>query len=88
MHELARIERRLIQLSPRELSYAEQQADGIISKEVHKELMIRLSDERAELIETQTELADQARQVEQARAQLDSSQTLLNALPSVLTDLP
>ena len=46
LEELQRIERQLDKLHDRKLSYADQRADGSISKSVHIELTMRLKDSR------------------------------------------
>lgn len=84
LDELSRIEGRLEKLQQREFSYAEQRADGLISKDTHAELMLRLKDEQCELLQVHAQLLDKVKMLEEARHQLDAAHVLVEALPQVL----
>jgi DNA invertase Pin-like site-specific DNA recombinase len=88
LSELKHIEGRLTRLHQRELSYAEQRADGSIDKAVHQELTMRIEEDRKELVQAHAQLIERAKLIEQARDQLSTAQSLILALPEALPDLP
>ena len=73
-------------LHQRELSYAEQRAEGTITKDVHAELMLRLREERKELQQEHEKLSNKVALIREARQQLDAAHILVQALPQVLGD--
>lgn len=85
--ELSRIHLRLEKLRRLELSYAEQRAEGILSKSAQQELTVRLNDERKELLLEQAKLADKLKAIEEVRQQIDSANHLIASLPDVLPEL-
>lgn len=87
LDELKRIEARLEKMHHHELSYAEQRAEGSISKAVHAELTLRLKEARQELLQEHEKLSDRARFLREAREQFDSVQTLVSVLPEILTEV-
>ena len=88
IEELCRVEKRLDALHERELSYAEQRADGSINKTLHQELVMRLREVRIELLHAKEELTQQAQIIEDARQQRETAHTLVDALPEILIELP
>lgn len=85
--ELKRIETRLNKVYQRELSYAEQRAEGTINKDVHAELMLRLREERKELSDERETLSMRVQIINEARKQLDTAQLLIDALPHILDEV-
>ena len=87
LDELRRIEARLDKIHQHELSYAEPRAEGAISKEVHAELILRLKEERKELMQEHEKLLDHVQLLKEAHDQFDVAQTLVAALPQILSDV-
>ncbi len=85
--ELKRIERRLAKIRDLELSYAQQRAESVIDKSLQQELVMRLNDERKELIQVQTQLADKVKMIAEAQKQVSAAHTLIAALPEVLSNV-
>ena len=85
--DLKRIEARLQKATQREISYAEQRAEGVISKEVHAELMMRLREERKELEQEHQKVSDRVGLLRDAREQLDAARILVQALPQILGEV-
>jgi hypothetical protein len=86
-HALKRIRSRLEKATQREISYAEQRAEGVISKDVHAELMLRLREERAELEREHEKQSDRVSVIREAREQLDAAHLLVQALPQILGEV-
>ena len=86
VEELKHVDRQLEKLRERELSYAEQQAEGIITAVVHKELTLRLQEAKRELVQTKYKLTQMAKLVEQARLQRDQAKELIKKLPEVISN--
>jgi hypothetical protein len=84
VEELQRIERQLDKLHERELSYAEQRADGSISKAVHIELNHCLVESKRELLQVREQLSQKAKMIEDSRQQRDTAHNLVKALPETL----
>ncbi|WP_414692092.1 recombinase family protein [Phototrophicus methaneseepsis] len=87
LEELLSINSRLEKLHQRELSYAEQRAEGTLSKAIQKELVLRLQQEQKELLEAQSQLQSKAEQITQARNQLASAEVLIDQLPDILPQI-
>jgi len=87
VEDLKRIETRLEKSTQREISYAEQRAEGTISKDVHAELMMRLREERRELEQEHEKLSNKVDVIREAREQLDAAHLLVQALPQVLGEV-
>ncbi len=81
------IEAHLAKMHQHELSYAEQRAEGSISKAVHAELTLRLKEARQELLQEHEKLSGRARFLREAREQFDSVQRLVSVLPEILTEV-
>jgi site-specific DNA recombinase len=87
VEDLKRIEARLQKTTQYEMSYAEQRAEGIISKEVHAELMMRLREEQRELEQEYDKLLNKVGVIREAREQLDAAHLLVQALPQILGEV-
>jgi DNA invertase Pin-like site-specific DNA recombinase len=87
IEELHNIEKRLDVLHDRELSYSEQRADGLINKTIHHELLMRLREQKRELLQTREVLSQQVKLIEEARQQRETAHSLLAVLPEILIDL-
>lgn len=87
VEDLKRIETRLEKSTQREISYAEQRAEGTISKDVHAELMMRLREKRRELEQEHEKLSNKVGVIREAREQLDAAHLLVQALPQVLGEV-
>jgi site-specific DNA recombinase len=85
--DLKRVESRLQKSLQREISYAEQRAEGVISKEVHAELMMRLREERKELEQEHQKLSDRVGLLRDAKEQMDAAHILVQALPQILGEV-
>jgi hypothetical protein len=86
VEELRHINQRLDKVRSLELSYARQRAEGVIDRSLQQELMLRLNDERKELLQAQVQLLEKVKLIEEARKQLDTVHALIAALPEVLPD--
>lgn len=87
VEELKRIQTRLEKSFQREMSFAEQRAENVISKEVHAELMMRLREERRELEHENERLSNKVHLIREAREQLDAAHLLVQALPQILGEV-
>src|SRR5690606_22983974 len=87
VEELRHVDLRLNKLHQRELSYAEQRAEGTLTKDVHAELMLRLREECKELQQEHEKLSNKVVLIQEARQQLDAAHILIQALPQVLSDV-
>src|SRR5258708_24185811 len=58
-----------------------------MNKSLEQELLLRLDDERKELVHAQAQLLSKVKTIEEARQQLDTGHALIAALPQVLPDL-
>src|SRR5690606_486273 len=87
VEELRHVDLRVNKLHQRELSYAEQRAEGTLTKDVHAELVLRLREERKELQREHEKLSNKVVLIQEARQQLDAAHILIQALPQVLSDV-
>ena len=63
-------------------------ADSSINKTIHNELLIRLREQKKELLQTRAVLSQYAKLIEEARQQRETANTLVAASPEILIDLP
>ena len=64
--DLATIEKRLAKIEQKMLSYADQRAEGTITPEQHRELALRLQDEKDTLLEEKLKLTSKTERIREA----------------------
>jgi hypothetical protein len=63
--DLATIEKRLAKIEQKMLSYADQRAEGVITPEQHRELAMRLQDEKEALLEEKARLTSKTERIKE-----------------------
>ena len=86
--DLATIEKRLAKIEQKMLSYADQRAEGTITPEQHRELVMRLQDEKDSLLEEKAKLTTKTERIKEALEMLAYVEPVARKMADKMKDLP
>ena len=85
--DLATIEKRLAKIEQKMLSYADQRAEGTIMPEQHRELVMRLQDEKDSLLEEKAKLTTKTERIKEALEMLAYVEPVARKMADKMKDL-